>query len=88
MHKFIYIPLLKNDTQLKEKSDKQPKKKKSNHQIMSLLNKTKKLHIYLAEKWCMCKWMKEKKEVKKTNWTKNKNKKRLLTWTKPLCTYT
>ena len=55
---------------------------------MSLLNKTKKLHIYLAKKWCMCKWMKEKKEVKKTNWTKNKNKKRLLTWTKPLCTYT
>ena len=43
---------------------------------MFLLNKTKKLHIYLAEKWCMCKWMKEKKkEVKTTNWTKKKTKK-------------
>ena len=30
----------------------------------------------------------KKKEVKKTNWTKKKNKKRLLTWTKPLCTCT
>ena len=34
--------LKKNDAQLKQKSDKQPKKKKkSNHLIMSLLNKTK-----------------------------------------------
>ena len=43
---------------------------------MFLLNKTKKLQIYLVEKWCMCKWMKEKKkEVKTTNWTKKKTKK-------------
>ena len=43
---------------------------------MFLLNKTKKLHIYLVEKWCMCKWMKEKKkEVKTPNWTKKKQKK-------------
>ena len=27
LYKFIHIPLLKNDGQLKQKSDKQPKKK-------------------------------------------------------------
>ena len=32
--------MLKNETQLKQKNDKQPPKK--NHSIMSLLNKTKK----------------------------------------------
>ena len=31
LYKFNYIPLLKNDTQLKQKSDKQVKKKKINH---------------------------------------------------------
>ena len=31
LYKFIHIPLLKNDGQLKQKSDKQPKKK--NHPI-------------------------------------------------------
>ena len=31
LYKFTYIFLLKNDVQLKQKSDKQPKKKKSNH---------------------------------------------------------
>ena len=29
LYKFTHIPLLKNDAQLKQKSDKQPKKKKS-----------------------------------------------------------
>ena len=34
LYKFAYTPLLKNDGQLKHKSDKQPKKKKrSNHLI-------------------------------------------------------
>ena len=28
LYKFTYIPLLKNDAQLKQKNDKQPKKKK------------------------------------------------------------
>ena len=42
LHKFTHI-IKKNDAQLKQKSDKQPKIKikKSNHLIMSLLNKTK-----------------------------------------------
>ena len=32
LYKFTYIPLLKNDAQLKQKSDKQPKNKtKYNH---------------------------------------------------------
>ena len=42
LHKFTRIPLLKNDAQLKQKSDKKLQKKKKNHPIMSSLNKTKK----------------------------------------------
>ena len=33
LYKFTHTPLLKNDDQLIQKSDKQPKKKKSNHLI-------------------------------------------------------
>ena len=39
-----------------------PPPQKKNHPIMSLLNKTKKQHIYLAKKLCVCKRMKEKKK--------------------------
>ena len=42
LYKFAYILMLKNDTQLKQKHDKQPPPQKKNHPIMSLLNKTKK----------------------------------------------
>ena len=31
LYKFTHIPLLKNDAQLKQKSDKQPKKEKQSH---------------------------------------------------------
>ena len=33
LYKFTYTPLLKNDSQLKQKIDKQPKKKKINHPV-------------------------------------------------------
>ena len=37
LYKFTHIPLFKNDAQLKQKSDKQAKKKKINH--LNLLKK-------------------------------------------------
>ena len=42
LHKFTHIPLLKNDTQLKQKSDKQLKKKKAITQLCPHLKKKKK----------------------------------------------
>ena len=37
LYKFTYIPLLKNDAQLKQKNDKQPKKKKKKYNHANLL---------------------------------------------------
>ena len=42
LFKFTHIPLLKNDTQLKQKSDKQLKKKKAITQLCPHLKKKKK----------------------------------------------
>ena len=39
LYKFTYIFLLKNDVQLKQKSDKQPKKKKKSNHPNILKNK-------------------------------------------------
>ena len=41
LYKFIHTPLLKNDGQLKQKSDKQPTKKKKKKQTPNLLKKKK-----------------------------------------------
>ena len=45
LHKFTHIPLLKNDTQLKQKSDKQLKKKKAITQLCPHLKKKKKKKV-------------------------------------------
>ena len=42
LYKFTHIPLLKNDAQLKQKSDKKPKKKK-NHPNLFLKKSFKKI---------------------------------------------
>ena len=52
LYKFTYIPLLKNDAQLKQKSDKQPK------------NKTKYNHPNLLYKKKSCLKKKKKNENK------------------------
>ena len=48
LYKFTHIPLLKNDVQLKQKSDKQAKKKKNQSPKFIILKKImlrKKIHI-------------------------------------------
>ena len=45
LYKFTHIPLLKNDAQLKQKSDKQPKKKKSHKFIFKKIILKKKNHL-------------------------------------------
>ena len=65
MYKFTHIPLLKNDSQLKQKSDKQPKINKS--------PKLLKIKNHVQKKSCLVKTKKKKKQKTKKN--KNKTKK-------------
>ena len=62
LYKYTHIPLLKNDAQLKQKSDNQPKKKK-NH-LNLLKNKT------CPQKKSLVKQKEEKKRKEKKNKTK------------------
>ena len=43
LYKFIHTPLLKNDGQLKQKSDKQPQKKEKKEAITQFIKKKKKI---------------------------------------------
>ena len=46
LYKFTYIPLIKkNDSQLKQQNDKQPKKKKSPNLLKNKSNVSKKNHV-------------------------------------------
>ena len=50
LYKFTHILLFKNDAQLKQKSDKQTKKKKINHlNLFKNINHLKKKHVYLKK---------------------------------------
>ena len=42
LYKFTHTPLLKNDDQLKQKSDKQPKKKKQSPNLLKNKNHVRK----------------------------------------------
>ena len=51
LYKFTHIPLFKNDAQLKQKSDKQAKKKKINHlNLLKNKNHVKKKKTRLFKK--------------------------------------
>ena len=58
LYKFIHILLLKNDSQLKQINDKQPKKKKQS--LNSLKNKN-----HVQKKSCLVKQREKKKGEKK-----------------------
>ena len=47
LYKFTHVPLLKNDVQLKPKSDRQPKKKNQSPKFIKkkIMSKKKKNHI-------------------------------------------
>ena len=81
LHKFTHISLLKNDTQLKQKSDRPtppPKKKQLTNYV--LIKKNKKV-IHLFGKKIVYVQMNEgkKRKSKQSNWTKwrRKEKKKL-----------
>ena len=51
LYKFTHILFFKNYAQLKQKSDKQTKKKKINHlNLLKNINHVKKKHVYLKKK--------------------------------------
>ena len=60
LYKFTHTPLLKNDDQLKQKSDKLPKKKQSPNLLKNKNDVPKKNHVQLNKK---------KKKKKKTTIT-------------------
>ena len=64
LYKFTHTPLIKNDGQLKPKSDKQPKKKKQSPNLLKNKNHVKKIMSILKKKRQLL-GKKRKKEKKK-----------------------
>ena len=50
LYKFTHILLFKNDAQLKQKSDKQTKKKNQSPKFIKKYKSCKKKHVYLKKK--------------------------------------
>ena len=55
LYKFTQIPLLKNNAQLKQNGDQQPKKEKKNHpnllKKIKIMSRIKKSHLKKKKKW-------------------------------------
>ena len=72
LYKFTHTPLLKNDGQLIQKSDKQPKKK-NKHSPNLLKNKN---HVHKKKNSCLVKEKKKRKTKQLSHPRKKKKKKR------------